>query len=183
MAACRDARGHSGRRTAPRRQRRVAPGRPSHHGRKQGFHDPPGAPFLPTLADALLAGRLVDLPEGDGFGLADLTIYLPSRRGRAGLSPACWASAPADGARLLPRIVPLGEADEAEFDIAALPESAAAPGGLLPPIPPLERRLLLTRLVQHWARTVDARSAGPEVPLLLPASPADAVALAASLER
>ena len=52
-------------------------------------------------------------------------------------------------------------------------------------MPPLERRLILARLVQAWAETVD-RTLLPmddEVPFLVPSSPADAVGLAADLER
>ena len=43
---------------------------------------PPGAPFLPTLADALLTGRLVPdfRVDGDPLALADVTIYVPTRR-------------------------------------------------------------------------------------------------------
>ena len=88
-------------------------------------------------------------------------------------------------ASLLPRMIPLGEADEAELDLAAEPllEDDAEP--LTAPIPPLERRLILARLVQAWAKTVD-RSLLPfdaEVPFLVPSSPADAVGLAGDLER
>ncbi|TXM81894.1 double-strand break repair protein AddB, partial [Methylobacterium sp. WL116] len=87
-------------------------------------------------------------------------------------------------AALLPRMIPLGEADEAELDLAAMPLVANAAVGLDPEMQKLERRLILARLVQSWAQAVD-RSLLPideEVPFLVPASPADAVALAADLE-
>jgi ATP-dependent helicase/nuclease subunit B len=150
---------------------------------KRVFTIPPGAPFLPTLADALVEGRLVDLPADDGLGWADVTIYLPTRRAALAFTQVLRERR-GERAQLLPRIIPLGEADETEFDIAALPEGFAASGVMAPPIAPLERRLILTRLIQGWARTVDRdRLKLPdEMPLLVPASPADAVALAASLE-
>ena len=62
-------------------------------------------------------------------------------------------------AQLLPRIVPLGDADEAEFDLAAgaLESAFEATAALAPPIAPLERRLILTRLVQRWSAEVEPR--------------------------
>ena len=134
-----------------------------------------GLPFLPTLADELLSGRLVGpLAASD---LADTTIFLPTRR--AGRALAALLAEKAGGrAMLLPRIVPLGDADE----IADEPDT---PLPQLPPaIAPLERRLILTRLVQGWAATVDRDllRLGPQQPFLVPGSPADAVSLAADLE-
>lgn len=142
-----------------------------------------GAPFLPTLADALLSGRLVGAVAGDPLALASVTIYLPTRRAARALGAILAGRLGA--AALLPRMIPLGEADEAELDLAAEPllEENADPSS--PPIPPLERRLILARLVQTWARTVD-RALLPldaEVPFLVPSSPADAVGLAGDLER
>ena len=42
----------------------------------------PGSPFLETLVDALLDGRLVPgfTPRGDPLALASATLYLPTRR-------------------------------------------------------------------------------------------------------
>ena len=44
--------------------------------------DPARRAFLPTLADALLAGALVPgfRFDGDPLALADVTIYVPTRR-------------------------------------------------------------------------------------------------------
>ena len=49
-------------------------------GSSRVFSIPPGAPFLPTLAEALLAGRLVPgfRFDGDPLALADVTIYVPT---------------------------------------------------------------------------------------------------------
>jgi len=76
------------------------------------FSIPPGAPFLPTLIDSLLDGTLV---QGS---LQDATIFLPTRRAARALA-ALLAARGEGRAQLLPRIVPLGEADEAEVELAA----------------------------------------------------------------
>src|SRR5919199_759517 len=100
------------------------------------FTIPPGAPFLPTLADALTRGRVLDGFGDDPFALSEATIYLPTRRAARALAA-------------------------------------------------LERRLILTGLIQRWAETVDrARlKLAPGAPLLVPSSPADAVSFAGDLER
>ena len=141
-----------------------------------------GAPFLPTLVDALLDGRLVGDLGDDPLALAAVTIYLPTPGVAKELAKRLAARL--GEAALLPRMIPLGEADEAELDLAAMPLVANAATGLDPEMQKLERRLILARLVQSWAQAVD-RSLLPideEVPFLVPASPADAVALAADLE-
>jgi ATP-dependent helicase/nuclease subunit B len=144
------------------------------------FSIPPGSPFLPTLVESLLEGRLV------GGDMADATIYLPTRRAARALE-ALLARRSEGRAQLLPRIVPLGEADEAEFDLAGTAgesDGLGHPDALSPPIAPLERRLILTRLVQGWSAQIDRNllRLGPGVPFLVPASPADAVSLAGDLE-
>ncbi|WP_244473893.1 double-strand break repair protein AddB [Methylobacterium sp. Leaf112] len=147
------------------------------------FTIPPGAPFLPTLADALLSGRLVGDLGDDPFALAAVTLYLPTRRATKALS-ALLAQRLRQAA-LLPRLIPLGEADEAELDLATTPLLENGPDVLAPAMPALERRLILARLVQQWAEAVD-RTLLPmddDVPFLVPSSPSDAVALAADLER
>lgn len=148
------------------------------------FSIPPGCAFLPTLVEALVDGRLVGPLPDDPAALADVTIYVPTRRAARALI-ALLAERGEGKAQLLPRIVPLGETDEAEFELTGLEgtplEEAAS---LKPPIPPLERRLILTRLVQRWSAQVDRSllQLGPGVPFMVPASPADAVGLAGDLE-
>src|SRR5215210_4088026 len=140
------------------------------------FTIPPGAPFLPALADALIGGRILDGFGRDPAALADATIYLPTRRAARAFA-ALLAKHVGGRAQLLPRIVPLGEADEAAgFEDATL---------LPPPIAPLERRLILTRLIQKWSAGVDRNllRLSPGIPFMVPARPADAVGLASDLER
>ncbi|GEP09227.1 double-strand break repair protein AddB [Methylobacterium gnaphalii] len=147
------------------------------------FTIPPGAPFLPTLADALVSGRLVGDVGGDPFALGTVTLYLPTRRAVPALSAIL--SQRLGQAALLPRMIPLGEADEAELDLAASPQLETAAQALNPAMPPLERRLILSRLVQGWSNSID-RGLLPisdDVPFLVPSSPADSLCLAADLER
>ena len=143
---------------------------------------PPGAPFLPTLADALVSGRLVGALGDDPFALASVTLYLPTQRAVRALSTVLAQRL--GGAALLPRMIPLGEADEAELDLSANALLETPEELLHPAVAPLERRLILARLVQKWAETVDREllPIDDEVPFLVPSSPADAVALAADLE-
>lgn len=125
-----------------------------------------------------MSGELVD-GWPDGATLADATIYLPTRRAGRALAQIL-AERVGGRALVLPRIVPLGEADDAEPGDPSLPGTPALP----PAIPPLERRLILTRLVQSWGAGVNRAEHGlPEgVPFAVPGSPADAVGLAADLE-
>jgi ATP-dependent helicase/nuclease subunit B len=114
----------------------------------------PGRPFLTVLAEALLAGDL-PAPGGkrpDALGLADITVYLPTRRPARALQQA-FLEAAGGRALLLPKIKMLG-ADSEELElIAAAAEEFGAGGGDIPrAIGELERQLLLTTLVQAWAR-------------------------------
>ena len=94
-----------------------------------------GRPFLPTLVAGLL--RRADL--------ADLTVLLPSRR--ACLAAGETFQVQAGGTTLLlPRLLPVGEPDEAELVL-----SGALELSLPPALPPLRRRLLLMRLVHASA--------------------------------
>src|SRR5690348_16478158 len=74
------------------------------------FSIAPGCAFLPTLVDALLDGRLVGPLAHDPAALSDITIYVPTRRATRALV-ALFAERGDGRAQLLPRIVPLGEAD------------------------------------------------------------------------
>lgn len=139
---------------------------------------PSGAPFLDALAGALLSdpalgGALGGLPAE----LADVTILLPTRRAARALGEA-FLRAGGGKALLLPRIRPLGDVDEEELVLD--PGAGAAEMGdagdalaLPPAIPPLERQMLLARLILKWG---EANPFGPR-------DPAQAVRLAAELGR
>jgi len=147
------------------------------------FSIPPGLPFLDTLVAALLDGRLgfdVDL-AGDPFALADITLYLPTRRSvravRASFLNALGKPV------LLPKIRALGDVDE---DGLALDQAFAgsSPPDLPPAVAAAHRQLALTKLVLPWSAAIARAAAGlPDEPLLVPASPADAARLADRLGR
>lgn len=142
---------------------------------------PAGAPFLPALADALLAGRIVPgfSHDGDPLALAGVTIYVPTRRAARALRSA-FVDRLGGVAAILPTVRPLGEFDE---DAAIFDD----PGGvdelaLAPPIEPLDRVLLLAPLVQAWKRRLPAHVAALfDEEIVVPASLADAIWLARDL--
>ena len=110
------------------------------------FTIPASAPFLPTLIEALNAGKLGFAVAGDPLALASATIYLPTRRACRLMRDAFLDGLKGDAA-ILPRIVALGDIDEDEIafaeaatgDIAAealaLPEAPRRPGAAAPADP------------------------------------------------
>jgi len=141
---------------------------------------PAGAAFLPTLADALLSGRLVPgfCHDGDPLKLASATIYVPTRRAARALR-GVFVERLGGVSAILPAIHPLGEFDE---DAAVFDGSGAEALALSPPIGKLDRLLLLAPLVQAWKKRLPAHVAalfGEEV--VVPASLADAVWLSRDL--
>lgn len=160
------------------------------------FTIPAAVPFLPTLAAALLDGRLVPGFAGarDPMALAAATLYLPTRRA-CRIARGALFDALGGRAAVLPRIVALGDIDEDEIAFSgAVDEPADAlddPGAgriaeavdLPPPLPALSRRLLLARLVLAWAQSPDLRPARPGDPPMVVDTPAAALAMADQLAR
>ncbi len=105
----------------------------------------PETAFLPKLVEALFANALdlgVDY-NADPLKLADLTIYVPTRRAAKVLS-ACFAAKMENRATFLPRILPLGGfsgEEEPLFETEFIAQKA---------IPALERRLLLSHWILAW---------------------------------
>jgi ATP-dependent helicase/nuclease subunit B len=146
------------------------------------FTVPPSAPFLPALLRALGDGRLVDgLSTSDPLAFAATTIFLPTRRA-CRLARDAFLDVLDVEAALLPRIVPIGDIDEDELVFADMASGAAAADALdLPPaLGGLERRFLLARLVQAWAKGLEPDAGGP--PLVV-RHPSAALALADDLAR
>ncbi|MFD2183940.1 double-strand break repair protein AddB [Rhodoplanes azumiensis] len=153
---------------------------------------PAAVPFLPTLAAALLEGRLVPgVSAADPLALAGVTLYLPTRRACRTARDVVFEAMGRDGA-VLPRIVALGDIDEDELAFSAAsglaPEAAGADGGALPEpldlppaLPGLSRRLLLARLVLAWAKTLRRKTAD-QAPIVVD-TPAAALAMADQLAR
>jgi ATP-dependent helicase/nuclease subunit B len=113
----------------------------------------PGRPFLSALAEALLRSDL-PTPGGtrpDPLQLADITLYLPSRRTTRALQEA-FLHAANGAALLLPRIRMIGEGNEDLDLISGVEGPGAGEAGDLPAaIGELERQLALTTLVLRWA--------------------------------
>ncbi|MEZ5839803.1 MAG: hypothetical protein R3D02_05045 [Hyphomicrobiales bacterium] len=143
------------------------------------FSIAPTAPFLATLADALVGGRLVAGVsfETDPLALADTTIYLPTRRAARELAEALRARL-GRNALILPTIRPIGDIDEEA--LLELGENPADRLMLPAAVPMLERRLVLARLILSWTRRL-SHPAGGAPQILLPDAPADAIRLADDL--
>ena len=140
---------------------------------------PSSVPFLRTVVEALVDGRLVEgfeartRPER----LTQATLYLPTRRsGR--LVREIFLDVLGREAVLLPRIVALGDIDEDELAFADQDDAlgGAATLELPPKLGELERRLTLARLVAAWAKS------SATAPLVI-GSPASTLALAGDLAR
>jgi double-strand break repair protein AddB len=146
---------------------------------------PPSAPFLSTLARAILGGNL-PVPGGakpDPLTLPFTTIYLPTRRAARALREAFLAEANS-AALLLPRIRALGDPDE-EAAIIFGAEDGVDDGALgAPAIGPLQRRLALMRLVLALGRVSAAAATEAEIDATrFELSPGQASYLAADLAR
>ena len=152
------------------------------------FNVPPGAPFLPTLVEALCDGRLVPgFPESldDPLALADATIFVPTRRAARELRTAFVTSLAAGGtarAAILPSIRTLGDPDE-DGGLAPFAEAAPETLDLAPVIDPAERTVALAQLTLGWIRALPAHLQGLHggEAIEVPSSPADAIWLARDL--
>lgn len=97
------------------------------------------------FADELARGVLAEHGD-DPLSLADVLILLPTRRSVRALREAFLRAA--DGKpTILPRIAPLGDADDGEWEIVSGDGAALA---LPPAIDPTEREALLSRLVSAF---------------------------------
>lgn len=148
------------------------------------FTIPASARFLPTLIEALRAGRLVaGFPaSGDPLALARATLYLPTRRACRLARDEFLRCIDADAA-ILPRIVPLGDIDEEEiaFTEAASGSLAQTALALPPALEGLSRLMPLAQLILRWSAAIDPKRAG-EAPLVA-TNAATAFALAQDLAR
>ncbi|UYY58779.1 double-strand break repair protein AddB [Sphingomonas sp. S2-65] len=104
-----------------------------------------------AFADALAKG-LIRRFGGDPMRLARGTVLLPNNRAKRSIQDAFVRAS--EGGLLLPRLVAVGdpELDEAAFDSAEL-----AP--IAPAVDPLQRRMILARLIQESGSPVDAAEA------------------------
>ncbi len=147
----------------------------------------PSAPFLDGLARAVLNGQLPRLggEPPTPIALAAYQIYLPNRAACRLLADA-FLRASETGATLLPRIRPLGSAEEDELLILhadeeegfGRPDLPVAPG-----IGALDRRMALTQLVLAWARRLSRGQVAGDASLRIADTPAAAAELALELMR
>src|SRR5258708_21372673 len=121
------------------------------------FTIPASAHFLPVLIDALMNGRLGlgFRPSGDPLALADVTIYLPTRRATR-LARETFLDIVKGDAAILPRLVSLNDVDEDEIMFAEAAAGDSGPGTLELPeaLQGLERQTLLAQLILKWAAQI-----------------------------
>ncbi|RYD81512.1 MAG: double-strand break repair protein AddB, partial [Sphingomonadales bacterium] len=112
------------------------------------FTIPPHRAFADALADGLLA-RFGD----DALGLARGTVLVPNNRAKRAIQEAFVRAS--GGGLLLPRLVAVGdpELDEAVFE--AVPDDKPVP----PAVDPLQRRMILARLILESGAQADAAEA------------------------
>ncbi len=104
----------------------------------QVFTIPASAHFAEALAKGVIAQY-----GGDALTLAEVTIYLPTRRATRTLAEIFARRL---GAALLPELRPLGDVDEDEILFDANVQALDLP----PAIDPIRRRLLLAALIRRW---------------------------------
>lgn len=160
---------------------------------KRVFTIPPGAPFLPTFAKALLEGRIAEgySKRLSPLEIAQATIYVPTQRAASALAQEL-ARAMGRGSMLLPRILPLGALEEIETSL--LFEDSGLGAEWAPGAPmaarEIERRMELAALILAWASALQhaivkvnahGYECDPGEPLLVAANPASAWHLAGEL--
>ena len=129
----------------------------------------PGASFLEELASFL-----IEMTAPDPLSMAEVEVYLPTRRAMRALTSAIVRLSPHQ-ASLLPQVRAIGALDD---DLLALEDQEgggfADDGALAPAISPLERRLILAQLIARKneafsgeARWVSAIAAATELSRLL----------------
>jgi ATP-dependent helicase/nuclease subunit B len=107
-----------------------------------------------SFADALAAGLIARFGRGEPTGLARGLVLLPNNRAVRALTDAFVRRS--GGGLLLPRLVPIGDAELDDRIGGALDPIDAPP--IPPAVDPVERQMRLARLVQRH-RDVDAAEA------------------------
>jgi ATP-dependent helicase/nuclease subunit B len=147
------------------------------------FNVPSSAPFLRTVIAALVDGRLVEgfHARAEPERLADVTLYLPTRRA-CRMARDVFLDVLETDAAVLPRIVALGSVDEDELAFSEAEPLGGAEAFAIPPkLDELERRLTLAQLVATWAARLKPDNLA-EAPLVA-GGPAATLALAGDLAR
>src|SRR5450432_1704022 len=108
------------------------------------FNVPPSARFLHTVIEALIDGKLVEgfSARANPERLADVTLYLPTRRaGR--MAREVFLDVLKTDAVVLPRIIPLGSVDDDEIEFAASEFGSTTALDIPQALDGLQRRLTL----------------------------------------
>jgi len=151
-------------------------------GRGRIYSIPASLPFLKTVASTLIDGQLVPgftYDPADPLALADVTVYVPTRRSARVLRSE-FVDLLGGRSAILPVIRALGETDD---DSGFFDEVTPALLDMAEPLSGPTRLLELARLVLAWRNRLPAAvtAVHAESPLVAPASPADAVWLARNL--
>jgi ATP-dependent helicase/nuclease subunit B len=146
------------------------------------------APFIPTLAAAILEGTIWAEGAPAQHELPQLTVYLPTQAAAEPLKLAFLALSP-NGATFLPRIRVLGEADPADLfatygtrmdpalALELLEEALAVP----PAFGELERRVQLAALAMNASQSLLGTEIAHEPLYVQPFTPASAFAIAGQI--
>src|SRR4029079_6208369 len=120
--------------------------------------------------------------DADRGAVSEFTISLPTRRAVRALRDLL-ADRVGSEAAILPTIRPIGDASEEDALLAPGTETGAHRLVLPAAASPLARQLILTELTLAWGRQARraASERGPGEPVVVPASPADATALAGDI--
>ncbi len=151
------------------------------------FKCPMHAPFIPTLAAAILDGSIWHGPAPKPHELPGLTVYLPGQAAVEPLKLAFLAQSP-NGATFLPRIRVLGEADPLDLFAAYGPRMAPAAAlelledalAVPPAFGELERRVQLAALVMNASQALLGTRLAHE-PMFTPITPASAFTIAGQI--
>ncbi len=150
---------------------------------------PADAPFIPTLAAAVLNGSVWNDGAPAPHELPGLTIYLPSRAAVEPLKLAFLAHAP-NGATFLPRIHVLGDTSPLELFSAFGPRMASTEAALdlleqalaVPPaFSDLERQIELTALVLNASGSLRSTKLAPGERLFAAVPAASAFSIAGEI--
>ncbi len=115
-------------------------------------------PFLETLAENLLCGKLIPgWPDRDLiYSISTATIYLPTKRSADRLAALfqLYVKSPSS---FQPNIITIGDIDEDLKSVVneATLERLLAANSVAPEISPLKRRLILTKLIFAWAKKIE----------------------------
>jgi ATP-dependent helicase/nuclease subunit B len=112
------------------------------------------APFLRTLVEGCIDGSLGIRFPRDERDYSSATIYVPTRRAARALAHA-FAEKLQPRAVLLPRIVPLGDPSDLEERAILATDGLSGDSDIPPAIGDLERRLMLTSLIEGWRNSHD----------------------------